>query len=192
LCKDGSSCQGQKRGHESLFLLFAVLLLGLLLGITIGLSLLVILLLLGRSLLLLDGVLGLLLSLLGLRSRSRLTVGHLGDELLDYIDSRSGATWGTGQDLAGLVDDENPAGGALGRLLEANGANQRGVGVAEKRVGQVLLLLEGSVGLGRVGGQAVDGESTGRQRLVGVSEEAGLRGAYIGVTREFSKCQKYI
>lgn len=96
------------------------------------------------------------------------------DDLLDGINSSSRATGLGEDDLAGLVDNKDAALGALGRLLEADGGDQGRGWVAEERVGQLLLLLEGGVGLGRVGRQAVDGQAAGRQGLVRVAEEAGL------------------
>ncbi len=91
--------------------------------------------------------------------------------------SRRRATGLGDEDLAVLVDDKDAALGALGRLLEANGVNEGGGRVAQQRVGQLLLLLEGGVCLGRVGAQAVDGEAAGGEGLVRVAEEADLGGA---------------
>lgn len=83
------------------------------------------------------------------------------DQLLHPVN-RGGGTARLGDEhLALLVDDEDAALGALGRLLQANGLDERGGRVAQQRVGQVLLGLEGGVGLGRVGAQAVDGETIG-------------------------------
>lgn len=81
------------------------------------------------------------------------------------------------QHLAGLVDGEDAAQGRLGRLLEADGRQQRCSRVAQERVRQLLLVLEGGVGLGRVSAQAVDGQAAGRQGLVRVPKQACLGGA---------------
>lgn len=43
---------------------------------------------------------------------------------------------------------------------------------------EVLLDLEGGVGLGAIVGEAIDGEPGGSQRLVGVAEEACLLSAW--------------
>ena len=74
-----------------------------------------------------------------------------GNDLLDGIDSASRAAGLGKDDLARLVDDEDAALGALGRFLEPDSGDQSCARVAEQRVGQLLLLLEGGVGLGRVG-----------------------------------------
>lgn len=103
------------------------------------------------------------------------------DELLDDGDGRVGPARLGGQDLGALVDDEDAADGALcvAGLGEAEGADERGGGVAEEGVGQVLLGLEGGVGAGGVGREAVDGEAGGGEGGVGVAEEAGLFGAFL-------------
>ena len=99
------------------------------------------------------------------------------DQRLDAVDRGRGAAGLGDEDLAGLVDDEDAALGALGLLAQANGGDEGRLRVAQQRVLQALLLLEGGVGLGRVGAQAVDGEPVGRKGLVGVAEEADLVGA---------------
>jgi hypothetical protein len=127
------------------------------------------------SLLLSSLLLSLLLHLL---SSVRVTgVSKRRDNLLDGIDSARRAAWLGKNDLAGLVDDKDAALGALGRLLKPDRGDEGRVRVAEERVGQPLLLLEGRVGLGRVGREAVDGQTARRQGLVRVAEEAGLGGA---------------
>ena len=136
----------------------------LLLILTLSSSLLLLLLI---SLILLGGV---ITTLAGLERR---------DNLLDDADGALGRAGLGGQDLAGLVDDEDAPGRALGLLLEADGVDQGGGRVAQQRVGQLLLRLEGRVGLLRVGRQAVDGEPGGRgEGLVVVPEGAGLSGAF--------------
>lgn len=102
---------------------------------------------------------------------------ELFDQLLHGREGAGGAAGLGEQDLAVLAHDEDAALGALGRLLEADGADQGRRGVAQQRVGKLLLLLELGVGRGAVGGQAIDGEATRRERSVAVSEEADLGGA---------------
>jgi hypothetical protein len=88
------------------------------------------------------------------------------DQLLGHGQSGIGATGLSGKNLARLVDNEDTALGALWGLLEANGTNQAGLGVAEKRKGQFLVVLKFGVLLRRVRGQAIDGKSSGCQRLI--------------------------
>ena len=85
------------------------------------------------------------------------------------LDDRNGAIRTAslgGEDLASLVNNKDTTGGTLGCLLEANGFDEGGARVAEQRVGQLLVGLEGSIGLGRVGGKTVNGETTRRQGLI--------------------------
>lgn len=96
------------------------------------------------------------------------------DQLLDDFDGSSGTTGLSCQDLAVLVDDKDAPGGALGRLLEANGGDEGLGGVAEQCVGQLLLGLEGRVGLGAVGRKTIDGEAGSSEGRVRVAEETHL------------------
>lgn len=87
------------------------------------------------------------------------SISKSSNNFLDGTDSASRAARLGKDDLAGLVDDKDAALGAFGRLLEPDGGYQGRVRVAEERVGQLLLLLECCVLLGRVGRQAVDGQA---------------------------------
>lgn len=110
-------------------------------------------------------------------------------QLLDPVMGANGASCLSDEDLAILVNDKDASLSARGGLLQANGSNERVAGVAEKRVGKLLLLLEGGVGLGRVGAQAVDGEAVSGQRLIRVAEEAHLGGAW-EFFEESAKCDR--
>ena len=103
--------------------------------------------------------------------------------VLDGFEGGSGAAGFGDQDFAILVHSEDATGGALGHLLEADRLDQGGLGVAQKRVRQVLLLLERGVGFGRVRRKAIDSEATGGQGLVVVAEEADLVRAYAKILR---------
>jgi hypothetical protein len=83
------------------------------------------------------------------------------------------------QHLALLIHGKDAAGGSLGGLLEANGTDEGGTGVAEQRIGQVLFRLEGSIGFGRISRETVDGQSRGGEMRVVVAEQADLLGTYI-------------
>lgn len=96
---------------------------------------------------------------------------------LDSVNSALGATSLGDEDLALLADNKDAALSAAGALLQANGGNERLLGVTEKRVLELLLVLEGGVGLGRIRAEAVDEEAVGSERLVGIAEEADLLGA---------------
>lgn len=102
------------------------------------------------------------------------------DKLLHPLNSASRAAGLCDEHLALLVDDEDAAQGGLGRLLQVDGPDEGLLGVAQEGVGELLLLLEVGVGLGRVGAESVDGEAAGRERLVGVAEETDLVGACRG------------
>src|SRR6478609_4792036 len=88
------------------------------------------------------------------------------------------------RDMAGLVDDDGAADDALDglavQLLLSEGAppvHHRAVGVGQQRDGQALLLAElRELGRG-VGRDTEHGVAVGLQRLEGVAEVAGLRGA---------------
>jgi hypothetical protein len=99
---------------------------------------------------------------------------------LNDINSRSRSSRLSSEHLAIFPDDEYASLRALpaARLTQPDRFDQVSFGVAQQRVGEVLLCLEGCVGLWGVGGQAVDREAGGGQRLVGVAEEAGLGGAW--------------
>lgn len=110
----------------------------------------------------------------------RITLNVLGtNEFPHYLDRRSWPAGLRSEDLAGLVDDKDASGSSFGSFLESNGADQARVRVTEQRVGQILFRLKGRVGLGRIGREAKDGESRRGQRLVGITEETCLRGAWI-------------
>lgn len=81
------------------------------------------------------------------------------------------------EDLALLVHNKDTAGCSLGCLLQTDCINEGLLGVAEKGVRQLLLLLEGRVGLGRVRAETEDGESVCSEGCVCVAEEAYLLGA---------------
>lgn len=99
------------------------------------------------------------------------------DKRLDAIDSAL-RTAGLGdKHLAILADDKDTALDALGALLETNGTDEGKVGVAEQGVLQLLLGVEGGVGLGGVGAEAIDGEAVGSEGLVLVAKGADLLGA---------------
>jgi hypothetical protein len=101
------------------------------------------------SLLLSSFLLSLLLHFL---SRRVITgVGESRNNLLDGVNSASRAARLGKDDFAGLVDDKDASLRALRRLLEPDGGDQGRIWIAEKRVRELLLLLEGRVGLGRVG-----------------------------------------
>lgn len=59
---------------------------------------------------------------------------HLRDHLPDDLDGVLGPAGLGRQDFARLVDDEDAARRALGGLLEADGADQAGVRVAEEGI----------------------------------------------------------
>lgn len=96
---------------------------------------------------------------------------------LDSINGALGAASLGYKDLALLADNKDTALCATRALLQANGGNERLLGVAEQRVLELLLVLEGGVGLGRVSAEAVDEEAIGGKGLVGIVEEANLLGA---------------
>lgn len=96
------------------------------------------------------------------------------DELLHPVNSTLRASGLGNEHLALLVDDKDAALGALGDLLEADGTDERRLGVAQQRVGELLLVLESRVGLGRVGAETVDGQAAGCEGLIRVAEEADL------------------
>lgn len=108
---------------------------------------------------------------------SRLLLLELLNKGLDPVGRGRGHAGLRDQHLALLVDNKDTALGRLGALLEADGLDEGRLGVAQQRVRELLLLLELGVVLGRVGAQAVDGETVCRQGLVGVAEEADLGGA---------------
>lgn len=81
------------------------------------------------------------------------------NDLLDSIHRRSRTTGLSQENLTLLGDRKDAALGALWGLLQSDGADERGCGIAEERVGQVLLGTEGGVCLWRVGREAVDGET---------------------------------
>lgn len=158
-------------GNIDLFLHSILLLVGLLL---LGFAVQVLgLLLIGSSGL----IVFLLLGLVGSGFRRRSDIGfNLGSRLLllgsgggivagaeffdefgDDVHGGVGSAGLSSKDFSRLVDDKDAAGGSLGGLLETDGADEGGAGVTQQGVGKLLLLLEGGVGLGRVGGQAVDG-----------------------------------
>jgi hypothetical protein len=110
-------------------------------------------------------------------NESVLELLQLLNELLYPLNSASRAAGFGDEHLALLVDDKDTALGALGCLLQVDGADEGLLGVAEERVGQLLLVLEVGVGLRRVCAKTVDGEAAGGERLVGVAEEAGLGSA---------------
>lgn len=95
-------------------------------------------------------LLSLLLHLLG--SLGIASISQSRNNLLDGINSAGRAARLGQDDFAGFIDDKDAALGALGRFLQPDGGDQRRVRVAEERVGQLLLVLEGGVGLGGVGG----------------------------------------
>lgn len=99
------------------------------------------------------------------------------DKFLNGIHSGIRTASFAQQDLALLVHGEHAASGSLGRLLESNGTNEGGTGVAEEGVGQILLGLEGGIGLGGISGETVDGQSGRSQMCVVVAEQADLLGA---------------
>jgi len=79
-----------------------------------------------------------------------------------------------------LLNDDDTADGALGRLLDAKLLVQLVGRVAEKGVCQVLLVTELLVRTGLVAREAVYGVTGIREGGVVVPEEAGLRGALWG------------
>lgn len=95
-------------------------------------------------------------------------------QLLDGFDSGIGPTLLKKETFTILVHGKNSSDGALWNFLQAQRSNQSGAGVAEEGILQVLLGLEGGVGLGRIGGQAIHGETVRGQLIVIVAEEAGL------------------
>lgn len=98
-------------------------------------------------------------------------------ELLYDRDGTVGASGLGCQHFALFIDDEDAACGALGGLLEANCGNECLGRVAEKRVLELLLRLEGRVRLGAVVGETVDRKASSGEGLIGVAEEAYLLSA---------------
>lgn len=96
------------------------------------------------------------------------------DKLLHNLDRRSGSSSLDSKNLAILVNDENTPLCSLGRFLEPNSFDETRARVTEERVRQVLLGFKRGVGFRAVGAEAVDRETSGRQRRVRVSEEADL------------------
>lgn len=86
-------------------------------------------------------------SLLGLVETSGGSITtHIGNDLLNHLDR---VFWPAGfrsENLAVLVDDEDAPRCAFGSLLEADRADEGGAGIAQERVGQLLLSLESGVG----------------------------------------------
>lgn len=116
------------------------------------------------------------------RIRSLFIVGHractmAAHKLLYHLDCRRWSTWLTGEYLSVLVDNEHTTCCALGSLLEANGGDQRGRGIAKQRIWKLLLGLERCVGLWAVSAKSVDAETSSSERLVGVAKETGLGSA---------------
>lgn len=106
---------------------------------------------------------------------------ELGNKLLNSVNSGSRTSRLGNKNLALLINNKYTTLGALGRLLQANGLNEGRLGVTKKRVRELLLLLECGVCLGRVGAEAIDGKTISSERLVRVSEEADLGGAYFPI-----------
>lgn len=100
----------------------------------------------------------------------------IANKLLDDIDCTSGRTWLGSQDLSGLINNEDPTGGAVGLLLQADRRDEGQTGIAKKRIGELLLLLESSVALWRVLGETIDGKAGGGEIGVGVAEITYLSG----------------
>lgn len=73
---------------------------------------------------------------------------QLFNQSLDSIRSSSRTARLGNKHLALLADDKHATLGSLGLLLQANGRDESRPGVAQEGVGQLLLLLEGGVGLG--------------------------------------------
>lgn len=100
------------------------------------------------------------------------------EQPLGRLERGRRAAWLGDEHLAGLVDGKDATLGPLWSLGEADGGDELAGWIAEERVGQALLLLEGGVGFGRVGAEAVDGVAGGLEGFIRVPEEACLPGAW--------------
>lgn len=103
----------------------------------------------------------------------------LGEDLLGHINGSLRASFLSSQNLSALIDDEDATGCSALSRLEANCCDEGAGRVAEQRVLELLLGLESGVGLGAVGGEAVDVKAAGREGRVRVAEEADLLGACV-------------
>lgn len=110
---------------------------------------------------------------------------QLVDKSLNSVKSTLWASRLSNENLALLANNKDTSGCSLGRLLETNGANKSLLGVTQQRVRKLLLLLEGCVGLGRVGAETVDGQTVLGEGLICVAEEADLLCACGGVRDMF-------
>jgi hypothetical protein len=96
------------------------------------------------------------------------------DELLDDIECTIRGSGLRNKNLARFVNDENSASGTARSLLQTNSRDEGGVGITEERVLELLLLLETGVALGRVVGEAVEGEAGRSDIGIGISKIAYL------------------
>lgn len=101
------------------------------------------------------------------------------DQVLDQAERLLWSSWGAQKHFSFLVDGKDATDGALGRLLQAKGADELEGWITQKRVGQLLLGLESRVSLRRVARESKDRESSRGQVGVVVSKGACLSGAYI-------------
>ena len=100
----------------------------------------------------------------------------------DFLSSFQGACWGawfSSEDLSRLVDNENTSGCASRRLLQANGGDKSGTGVAQEGVWKILLCFESCVRLWTVLGKAVNRESSTGEISMRITETACLGSAWL-------------
>jgi hypothetical protein len=98
-------------------------------------------------------------------------------ELAGSLTGGYRGAWLGSEDLSGLVDNEDTAGGTGRGLLEIDGGNQGGAGITEERIWEVILLLEGGVGLGRILRETINRKASRGKIGILISEVAGLLGA---------------
>lgn len=86
------------------------------------------------------------------------------------------------QHFAFLVHNEDTPSSALGSFLQANSRDKCLRWVAQQAIRELLLGLEGRVGLGAVIGKTKDAEAGRSKGLVRVAEEANLGSACMRVS----------
>lgn len=87
-----------------------------------------------------------------------LSLRILGYQCLNSINGCIGPTGFSKQDLPLFIHSEDSSHRSLRSLLQSNGANQRGIWIAEEGVREVLLCPKSCVGFGRIGRETIDGQ----------------------------------